>query len=668
MNKDKRSSESFDELPPGFPEWLQGSFIEELPLYMILKDLEGRFSYVNRKMSIMLGLSVENIIGKTDFDFFPADLAGKYRDDDRIVIQTGQVAEYIEENRSDLVSRLVKVRKTPIRTPAGEIIGIEVLFWDVTAHQAAESDLEHERFLFQTLLNYLPDFVYFKDLESRFLRVSRAHAKRLGLSNPADAVGTTDNDYFPNEYAEAARADELQLIRTGQDVLGREEHAIWPDGSQTWVATSKLPLRDEQGRIVGTFGISRDISELKSAAEALEKARKTAEAASRAKSEFVANLSHEIRTPMNAIIGMAELLLGGGLNDVRTMQAKTILEAGECLLALLNEILDFSRIESGRIELDPTPGDLRDCIGAVVRLLAMRAEEKSVALKFDVTPAVPDFVVADFSRLRQILVNLVGNALKFTERGEVALRIEQEHRDDNEVTLRFSVSDTGIGIPAEKLGAIFEEFEQADRSTTRRYGGTGLGLAITSRLVNLMGGQIEVESRMGHGSTFSFSLAFPVADDQQVDDNQDTCEATTKSAKLSLEPLRILLAEDGATNQLVATMMLSERGHQVTVANDGREAVELSAKESFDLILMDLEMPEMDGLQATQLIRARERGTVTHLPIIAMTAHAMESDEQRCLDAGMDMYIAKPIRQETLFETIERATKKDSDPRTPRND
>ncbi|TWU46109.1 Aerobic respiration control sensor protein ArcB [Rubripirellula tenax] len=651
MTDSKQPRESIVALSPGFPEWLRDSFVEELPLYVILKDLEGKFTYVNKQTARLLDLPIQDIIGKTDFDLFAAELAQKFWDDDRDVIRTGLAVEHIEHNCTTPVSRLVKVRKTPIRTEDGKIIGIEVVFWDVTAHQEAEANLEQERFLLQSLLNNLPDFIYFKDLQSRFLRVSQAHAQRLGLSDAAEAVGTTDSDYFPEEYAEAARTDELQLIRSGQDVIGREEHAVWPDGSETWVATSKLPLRNEDGRIVGTFGISRDITELKAAVEAIERAKQVAEAASRAKSEFVANLSHEIRTPMNAIIGMADLLVNGGLDQVRSEQAKTILESGECLLALLNEILDFSRIESGRLELDPIQGDVRELVNGVVRMLAVRVNEKSIEITSHVTPETPRYVVADFVRLRQILINLVGNAIKFTAQGSVSLRVELVKQNDRDVTLRFSVSDTGIGIPSEKLEVIFEEFEQADKSTTRRYGGTGLGLAISSRLVKLMGGTVQVESQAGQGSTFSFSLSFPVADDAEV---KDADAETRAAADSSHAPLRILVAEDGATNQLVAKMMLTRRGHTVVIANDGREALDLSADSEFDAILMDLEMPEMDGLEATRQIRDRERGTGLHIPIIAMTAHAMETDVQRCLDAGMDAYIAKPIRQNTVIDTIER--------------
>ena len=663
------TEQSDDELPPGIPDWLRVSFIDGLPFYVALKDLHGKFTYVNKRLANRLGLPADELVGKTDFDLFPHDLAQKYHDDDRRVLESGQAITEIEDNDAGSESRLVKVRKSPIRNPRGNIVGIEVIFWDVTDHQMAEAQLVQERFLLHMILNNLPDFIYFKDLDSRFLRVSRAHANRLGLATPSDAIGTRDNDYFPQAYAEAARDDELKLIRTGQNIRGREEHAVWPDGSESWVATTKLPLRDENGEIVGTFGISRDISELKSTAASLERAKQAAEAASRAKSEFVANLSHEIRTPMNAIIGMAELLVRAGLDDLRTQQAKTILESGESLLSLLNDILDFSRIESGRIELDPIPGDVAECARGTIRMLSVRADEKSIRLHCQVAPDLPKLVLADFVRLRQVLVNLIGNALKFTSEGQVTLSVEpverdEMHRDDNQASIRFAVSDTGIGIPSDKLDVIFEEFEQADKSTTRQYGGTGLGLAITARLVRLMGGQIDVQSEVGQGSTFSFTLTFPVVVSSGNEPSGEAPSATSTQAAKSRHPLRILLAEDGVTNQRVATMMLEDLGHDVSVAVDGREAVELSAGDDFDLILMDVEMPEMDGLEATRLIRERERGTSTHLPIIAMTAHAMATDEQRCLDAGMDAYIAKPIRQDTVFETIERLLYGDSSDHT----
>jgi two-component system, sensor histidine kinase and response regulator len=655
---------------------------------------------------------------------------------------------------------------------------------------AAELSLLYENLL-NALMEHIPDILYFKDCQSRFVRINRTAADWFGLSDPALAIGKTDFDLFTVDHAQPAFDDEQEIIRTGRPMLHKEEKETWTDGRTTWVDTSKLPLRDHNGHIIGTFGISRNITDRKIAEASLRAAKDAAVAASRAKSEFVANMSHEIRTPMNAILGMAELLLDTPLNRTQREYAETILESGESLLSLLNDILDFSKIEAGKVELDPAPFDVRESIGATMKSLAVRAHRKSLELAYHVTPAVPEVLVADFGRLRQVLVNLVGNAIKFTEQGEVVLRLDVARATLAGPLLHFEVSDTGIGIPADRLEKIFEEFEQVDKSTTRRYGGTGLGLTIASRLVELMGGKIRVQSDVGRGTTFSFELALPAASDATVavrrpsadvlrgirvlivDDNatnrrilddllhswqmeavavgsapaalqeleqalqagrpyrlllsdvhmpdmdgfdlaqsvrqradlQDTiimmltsgvrpedanrCRELQVAAHLSKpikqselldaivlclhgEPivadvlrartpqlpqptrgLRILLAEDSIVNQTLALAVLQKWGHAVTVANDGQQAVETWRTGQFDVVLMDVEMPHLDGFQATAAIRDAERETGGHTPIIAMTAHAMKGDRERCLAAGMDGYVAKPVRQKEIFETLQ---------------
>jgi two-component system, sensor histidine kinase and response regulator len=660
------------------------------------------------------------------------------------------------------------------------------------AHEPAESVVLSDADLLNAVLEFIPDNLYFKDRESRFIRINRAAAKWYGLADASQAVGRSDFDLFTPEHAQPAFDAEQQIIHTGEPMLHVEEKETWPTGEVTWVDTSKLPLRDAQGRVIGTFGISRDITEKKRVEDALRAAKEAAEAASRAKSEFVANMSHEIRTPMNAIIGMAELLLDTRVDAAQREYAQTILDAGESLLSLLNDILDFSKIEAGKVELDPQPFEFRERIEATMKSLAVRAHRQRIELVCCIEPEVPEFVVADLGRLRQVLVNLVGNAIKFTSEGEVALHVAVVQRSADGVTLEFQVRDTGIGIPGEKLGRIFEEFEQVDKSTTRQYGGTGLGLTIASRLVTLMGGQLAVQSELGRGSTFSFTTTFglpsepvPVRTTERaplqgvpvlvVDDNatnrrifermltnwgmrptvvasgpeaidqwrqmrdagrvyplvisdvhmpgmdgftlagllkEDLTQCGTKLLILSsgsypedgarcrelgvsayltkpvrqsefldalllllggsdlvgptdqAEPpqrepvppgqrLRVLLAEDSPTNQKLVIHLLERWGHQVTVANDGREAVAACADGGFDLVLMDVEMPHLDGYQATAAIRAAESGRGQHVPIIAMTAHAMQGDRERCLKAGMDGYLPKPIRKQQLQEILQ---------------
>jgi signal transduction histidine kinase/CheY-like chemotaxis protein/HPt (histidine-containing phosphotransfer) domain-containing protein len=540
--------------------------------------------------------------------------------------------------------------------------------------------------------------------------------------------------------------------------------------------------------------------ELNARTEDLAVALETAEAATRARSVFLANMSHEIRTPLNGVIGMTELALDTPLSAEQREYLETVLSSGEALLSLINDILDFSKIEAGKLDLDPIDFSLRGGLDGSLKTVALRAHEKDLELVCDVRPDVPDRLIGDPGRLRQVLVNLAGNAIKFTERGEIVVRVDLEEDADTHARLHFSVSDTGIGIPADKVGAVFEAFTQADSSTTRKYGGTGLGLTISKRLVEMMDGRIWVESQLGRGTVFHFSARFGiqakpseappplpvvlrgltalVVDDNAtnrrilaevladwgmkttltecardavreldravaearafdlviVDRNMPDADGfsvvehmrqqlgaaarsvmmltsggqsgdATRCAELGVgayltkpvsqrvlhevvtrvlgagpasgagsapdagrrQPitrhslreerggLRILLAEDNSVNQRLAVTMLTKRGHQVRVAGDGAEALEMLAREPFDLVLMDVHMPRMGGFEATAAIRARERSSgASRIPIVALTAQAMKGDRERCLEAGMDAYVSKPLRAARLFETLEK--------------
>jgi len=765
------------------------SLVENLPVHVLRKDLDGRFTFANKSFCDLLGKPLEEIAGKTDFDFFPEKLAQKYRQDDRQVIDTGEVFETVEENKSDGRTSYVQVMKSPVRDAGGSVVGVQVIFWDVTERHEAEAALEQERYLLHALMDNLPHSIYFKDVQSRFIRINRALANYFSLSDATEALGKTDFNFFADEHASEAKADEEQVMQTDQPLLDKEEKETWPDGRETWVTTTKLPLYNEHGEIVGTFGISRDITERKQAAEALRAAKEAAEVASLAKSDFLATMSHEIRTPMNGIIGMIDLLLSTN----PTSQQRTYLElagqSAETLLRLINDILDFSKIEAGKFELESVGFKLRDTLGDTLQTLAGRASEKGLELTCRIPSEIPDDLIGDPGRLCQVIVNLTGNAVKFTEEGEIAVCVNVESMIGDDVHLHFSVSDTGTGIPPEKQQVIFEAFRQADSSMSRRFGGTGLGLTISSHLVEMMGGRIWLESETGKGSTFHFSAVFSLQKDAPikpepgpvtlhglrvlvVDDNKTNCiilqemlnnwrmnptvvdngqsalvemeraakagepfhlalldgmmpgmdgfelaeqirqnpglsrttlimlssagkyadsvrcrelgidyslmkpvkqselldsivevlsvatgdeaDASTAPGKpVSTRHLHILLAEDGIVNQKVAVSLLEQRGHRVTVANNGRQAIAALDSESFDVVLMDIQMPTMDGFEATTTIREKEKAAGGHIPIIAMTAHAMKGDRERCFEAGMDGYIAKPIRAKDLYETIE---------------
>ncbi|MCA9166606.1 MAG: response regulator [Planctomycetales bacterium] len=780
-------------------ESLFESLVENLPVHVARKNLAGRITFANQAFCRLLGMTREEVVGKSDYDFFPKELAEKYRHDDMLVERTGQTFSDIEANYSAGETRFFEVRKTPVRSRNGQIVGTQVIFWDVSAHKRTEAELDQERQLLNALLANTPDLIVFKDAEGRCIRVSRAFVHMVGLNDPADAIGKTDADFFAMDYAKRSREEELQVMRSGRSLVGKEEELTTADQRQIWVSTTKAPLRNYRGEVVGTFGIARDITNRKRFEEAQREAKEAAEAANQAKSDFLANMSHEIRTPLNAIIGMTELVLDSELSNVQQDYLQTVLTSGEALLGIINQILDFSKIEARKIELENVTFSLRDILGDTLKALAFHAHLKGLELAWLVESNVPETLIGDPTRINQIVVNLVGNAIKFTATGEVVLRVTGLKLNDQKMRLHITVSDTGIGIAPEQLEHVFSAFSQADTSTTREYGGTGLGLSISSRLAELMEGGIWVESELSRGSTFHVELVCEVVDAEPderniaecippglrllvVDDNatnrlilQETLKQwnteltllqggpqvleflqqvpegkfpqlmitdhqmpgmdgvqlvshirdnpawsslpvivlTSGTRRFELPRLRqlgvelrllkpvkpselanaicsilgftqqavpvptqnvvtqqelsILLVEDGWANQKLAAGLLKKWGHHVTIANNGQEAVDLvsSQAEPFHLVLMDVQMPVMDGLEATRQIRRMEAAGGRHLPILAMTAHVKTGDEQRCLEAGMDGYLSKPIRREQLQEAIAQMTSGVAAEKTP---
>lgn len=893
------------------------SLTEAIPMSVVRKDAKGRILFANQNYCKTSEMGLDELIGKTSFDLFPADVAKRYTDKDQEVLKQRTVLRTTEKHlRPGNASAYIETFTCPVLDSSGQAIGYQVVYHDISENKHLEKASDRERYLLKALLDAIPQTIYFKDAQSRFLRVSQSMAKQFGLDSPDEMVGLSDADFMKN--VDERLQDEQALFNGEIEIIEKEESEVWADGKVTWSLTTKLPLKDLKGNPVGTFGISRCITEQKLAeaelgrerdrlktiidnvpdliflkdrhgrfingnkalVEAIEvdsiddiigktdfdfwppelaanyvaddqltmregrplydqqektcdaqgnekwlqtskvplfddqgevtglvgiarditksiltnqqlsAAKDAADSANRAKSDFLANMSHEIRTPMNAIIGMTELLLDTDLQRHQADYLQMIQGSGESLLSVINDILDFSKIEAGKLELDPVDFGLRRSIGGTMKSLAMRAHAKNLELAFRVQNEVPEALHGDVGRLRQVIVNLVGNAIKFTQQGEVVVDVGISQRNEQYVVLIVKVRDTGIGMSEEACEKVFEEFQQADTSTTRRYGGTGLGLTISSRLVEMMGGAIGVKSKIDQGSEFYFTVSFELGNESDlkrlpvivggthvliVDDNKTnrlilkemlhnwgmvpvTCASPEPALALLREQsdkgtpfqlvlsdvqmpdidgfmmaeqirgaeeairdvpiimltsatrvgdvkdrerlkidgcimkpvtqselfnlivdvmglstnghhlkksqpekpttisidrtLNVLLAEDNKVNQTLAISMLQKQGHHVDVADNGKEAVTMVANGTYDLVLMDVQMPIMDGLDATRAIRAREGNDGGHQLIVAMTAHAMKGDRELCIDAGMDDYLSKPIRMKEFSEKL----------------
>ena len=535
---------------------------------------------------------------------------------------------------------------------------------DITNRKLAEQKVADFNRDFEAFLHQTSDFVYFKDADSRFRFCSQALANITGHAHWRDLIGKHDREVFPPEIAHHYEEEEVPVFAEGKPLLAKISPYYDVDGKLGYVETNKWPLFDDAQKVVGLFGISRDISERIRNEEELRQyrlhleeqvarrttelavAKEAAEAANIAKSAFLANMSHEIRTPLNAITGMAHLIRRSGLDGEQRGRLDRLEMAGDHLIEIINAILDMSKIEAGKFVLEESPLRVESILDNVVSMLRDRAQAKRLDLHAEPAPTLPP-MLGDPTRLQQALLNYVSNAIKFTDAGVISLRASLIEADACSVLLRFEVEDTGIGIADDELPRLFNAFEQADNSPTRKYGGTGLGLAITRKLARLMGGDAGALRGNGQGSTFWLTVRLKVAAEHPASGVGELPQDAAGALRRHCSGRRILLVDDEPINQEIARAMLDDVGLQVDVADDGLAALEMIAVNAYDLILMDMQMPRMDGLTATPRIRDMPAGR--SVPILAMTANAFADDKARCLEVGMNDFIAKPVDPDRLY-------------------
>ncbi|MCA9044993.1 MAG: PAS domain-containing protein [Planctomycetaceae bacterium] len=815
------------------------ALVESLPLNVLRKNMQGQLVFANQRCCRALNRPLNDIVGKTDFDLFPQELATKYHEDDLEVLRSGKDRIDIEEHRTPEGKTIyVEVLKGCVYDSKGNVSGIQCLFWDISNRVYAELALERERDLLRTLMDNLPDLIFVKDREGKFLTVNAAMLRLMKASSSEDVIGRDDRDFWSPELAEHFMSDDRRIMESGQGINDLEEQAVDAEGNESWLLTTKVPFRDSEGNVAGVLGIGRDITRRKLAEQqmrrqtlearllyqsttlagltssftealqgctdlvceltgwpvghvylpdeerqvleptdiwhhtdddrfqkfrqvteesvlkpgvglpgriwnnqrpcwvrnmqeetgsprtdvcaelnikgafgfpividdelvavleffsfeeidmddqlllifqsvgeqigrvvkrrraraALQAAKEAADAANRAKSDFLANMSHEIRNPMNAIVGFTDVLRRGleDTEETRREYLDTIHASGTHLVGLINDILDLSKIEAGKLELELRPTTPYQLVAQVISVLKMKAEQQDLTLDARIIGRIPETIQTDPTRLRQILMNLVGNAVKFTQEGGVRITSELVNTAGRP-QLKFQVIDTGVGMTERQMSRLFRPFTQADSSTTRRFGGTGLGLTISRRFAEMLGGYINVvRSEPESGTHFRAAIDTGPLDGIAFR-NADAMlrEATARSLRQeSADPLtlcdhQILLAEDGIDNQRLIARFLQQAGATVHVVADGKQAVDaaiqaMNGRRGFDVILMDMQMPALSGYDATRMLR--DAGYTR--PIIALTANAMVGDRQKCLEAGCDEFVSKPIRRTTLLERI----------------
>jgi PAS domain S-box-containing protein len=648
---------------------LAPAILESMGDGLLVSDETGRYLLFNPAAERILGFGPADVPyteWPARYGLFLPDMVTPFPAD---LLPTPRAIRGEESNHVEVFVRndhvpdgvLLSATGRPIRDDQGVIRGGVVVLRDITDAKKVEEELRRSRERFALAVQGSKDGLWDWDMAHKEIYFSPAWKKMLGFEDH-EAANRFDEwrDRLHPDDRETAVARLRGYLEGNEPDYEQEYRLLHKDGSYRWILTRGVALRDAAGRPYRMAGSHTDITERKHVEEELRRAKDAAESADRAKGEFLANVSHEIRTPLNGILGMTELALETELTAEQRDYLGMVHTASRALLDVINDLLDFAKIDAGKLELDPHAFSLRQALDEALRPLTFRARGKGLDFTWQVAGDVPDRLVSDWPRLRQVLLNLTGNALKFTERGSVAVAVSlqsaesriQTETDSAEpnsdpLTLQFAVADSGIGIPADRLPQMFEPFVQADGSTTRKYGGTGLGLSISTKLATLMSGRVSAVSAPGKGSTFTFLVPVGLALDGAESNRLPDRSAEPPRCR----PLRLLVAEDNPVNQKLVLRLLERHGHEAEVAANGRAALAALDRGRFDGVLMDIQMPEMDGLEVTARYRAREAAG-RHLPIVAMTAHARAGDRLRCLEAGMDAYLSKPLDAGELFHIL----------------
>ncbi|WP_305042275.1 PAS domain-containing hybrid sensor histidine kinase/response regulator [Geoalkalibacter sp.] len=615
-------------------------------------DAAGRYLNVWSENEKLLKIPREELLGKRIDEVLPPDLAAKVHELFTHIRATGKSSSFeysldVPEGKRWFLARISLVPSLDGEEPTFSYLGR-----DITEQKNLEQSLRASERRFHDLVDTINDWVWEVDEKGVYTYANPRVYNLLGY-RPEEVVGKSPFDLMPEEEAARIAQKFAEISAKAEPFSALENINRHKDGRIVILETSGLPFFDDQGRLIGYRGVDRDITERKASAERLRLAKEAAERATLEKSRFLATMSHEIRTPMAVVLGALEFLGQEDLGAERNHFVRMAEGAAKSLMELIGDILDFSRIEAGKLQVKNLAFSLRRCVAEAVELLRRDAEKKGLKLNLAIDARVPDALLGDPARLHQILVNLIGNAIKFTRQGQIQVLVACDPCPQSPTTdpqLRFCVQDTGIGIAAGLMDRLFESFSQGDHSDTREHGGTGLGLAICKGIVERLGGQITATSIPGQGSRFSFTLPLCLAAAPEPEKFIDLPRAAPSDAV----KIRVLLGEDDLVLRKLMETLMAKRGWEFLTVENGLAVIEAWRREPFDLILMDAQMPRLDGYEATRRIREMEKATGGHIPIIALTAHAGTDSEQRALAAGMDAFLTKPIRMSELYERIEK--------------